>query len=275
VNINQAVLPDPSNITPIATRRRFTGFGDILSANFQENSFYNALQARLERRFNSGFSYLVGYTFSKSLDTASRGSGGSWHQNAYRLRDDRGPSDFDVRHRLTVSGLYQLPFGQNKRFLSNASGALNAIVGGWSVNTIASFMSGNLFSVTVAGDRANVGGFPFQRANRLCEGNLDRGDRTIDHYFDTACFAVTPIGTFGNSGRNIVEIPGLNNWDMSFLKDTALSENVKLQFRAEFFNFFNHAQFGQPDLSVNSAFIGQIRTARDARISQMALKLLW
>ncbi|MEO8662624.1 MAG: TonB-dependent receptor, partial [Bryobacteraceae bacterium] len=104
VNINQAVLPDPSNITPIATRRRFTGFGDILSANFQENSFYNALQARLERRFDSGFSYLVGYTFSKSIDTASRGSGGSWHQNAYRLRDDRGPSDFDVRHRLTVSG---------------------------------------------------------------------------------------------------------------------------------------------------------------------------
>ena len=136
-------------------------------------------------------------------------------------------------------------------------------------------MTGNYFSVTVAGDRANVGGFPFQRANRTCDGNLPRDQRTIDRYFDTSCFQSTPLGTFGNSGRNIVEIPGLNNWDVSFLKDTKLAEAVTLQFRAEFFNFFNHAQFNAPDMSINSAFVGQIRSARDARISQLALKLLW
>ena len=72
-----------------------------------------------------------------------------------------------------------------------------------------------------------------------------------------------------------MEIPGLNNWDVSFLKDTRLAEAVTLQFRAEFFNFFNHAQFNAPDTSINSAFVGQIRSARDARISQLALKLLW
>lgn len=248
VNINQAVLPsNPAAITPINTRRPYPGFGDILSANWQENSNYNALQARLERRFSNNMGFLVGYTWSHSIDTASRGSGGSWHQNAYRLRDDRGSSDFDVRQRLTGSYMYQFPFGRGGKLLSNATGVLNAVVSGWSVNTIASMMTGNFFSVTVAGDRANVGGFPFQRANRTCDGNLPRGERTIDRYYDTNCFAVTPLGTFGNSGRNIIEIPGLNNWDVSFLKDTRLKERLTLQFRAEFFNFFNHAQFGAPD----------------------------
>lgn len=275
VNINQARLPDPANITPIVTRRRFPNFGDILSANWQENANYNALQTRLERRFSGSVSFLIGYTWSKAIDTASRGSGGSWHQNAYSLRDDRGNSDFDVRHRLTASGIWQLPFGRGKRFLSNSGGLVNAIFGGWSTNFIASFMTGNLFSVTVAGDRANVGGFPFQRANRTCDGNLPRSERTIDRYFDTSCFQITPLGTFGNSGRNIIEIPGLNNWDVSFLKDTRISERVRLQFRAEFFNIFNHAQFNAPDTNANSAFAGQIRSARDARISQLGLKLLW
>jgi hypothetical protein len=276
VNINQAVLPpSPDNITPISTRRPFPGFGDILSAHWQENSNYNALQVRLERRFAGDMGFLVGYTWSHSIDTASRGSGATWHQNRYRLRDDRGNSDFDVRHRLTASYMYELPFGRGRRLAANAGRLASVFLGGWSVNTVASFMTGNYFSVTVAGDRADVGGFAFQRANRLCNGNVPRGQRTIDRYFDTACFATTRLGTFGSSGRNIIEIPGLNNWDVSFLKNTPVNENVMLQFRAEFFNFFNHPQFGVPETSIDSRLVGQIRSARDARISQLALKLIW
>ena len=97
VNINQAVLPDPSNITPIVTRRPFPSFGDILSANWQENSNYNALQTRLERRFSGNLSFLIGYTWSKAIERHRVGAVASWHQSAYRLRDDRGNSDFDVR----------------------------------------------------------------------------------------------------------------------------------------------------------------------------------
>ncbi len=275
VNINQAVLPEAVNPSSITARRPFPDFGDILSANWQENSNYNALQTRLEKRFSSGLSLLAGYTWSHAIDTASRGSGGSWHQNRYRLRDDRGNADFDVRHRLTASYVYQLPFGRGRKYLSSASRLADAVVGGWAVNGIASFMGGNYFAVTVAGDRANVGGFPYQRANRVCDGNLSRGQRTIDRYFDVSCFTVTAPGTFGNSGRNIVVIPGLNNWDVSFVKEIPIREALRAQFRAEFFNLFNHAQFGQPDLGVQSAFFGQIRSARDARISQMALKVLW
>jgi len=276
VNINQAVLPaNPAAPTPIVARRPFPNFGDILSANWQENSNYHGLQARLEKRFSSGLSFLLGYGWSHAIDTASRGSGGSWHQNAYRLRDDRGNSDFDVRHRFTFSYVYQLPFGKGRYYLANAGRIGEMLLGGWSVNGIASFMTGNWFAVTVSGDRANVGGFPYQRANRSCDGNLAREKRSIDRYFDTSCFQVTAPGTFGNGGRNVVEIPGLNNWDVSFSKQAAIRESVRLQFRAEFFNFFNHAQFGQQDLGVQSNFFGQIRSARDARISQLALKLLW
>jgi hypothetical protein len=276
VNINQAVLPaNPAAPTPIINRRPFPEFGDILSANWQENSNYHSLQTRFEKRFSSGLSFLAGYTWSHSIDTASRGSGGSWHQNIYRLRDDRGNADFDVRQRLTFSSVYHLPFGRGRRYLSKAAPVVNGVAGGWSVNGIASFMTGNWFAVTVSGDRANVGGFPYQRANRTCDGNYGRGQRTIDRYFDTSCFQVTSLGTFGNSGRNIVEIPGINNWDISFAKEFPVRERVRLQFRAEFFNFFNHAQFGQPDLGVQSNFFGQVRSARDPRISQVALKLLW
>ena len=276
VNINQAVLPsNPAAITPINTRRPFPGFGDILSANWQENSNYNALQTRLERRFSDNMGFLLGYTWSHSIDTASRGSGGSWHQNAYRLRDDRGNSDFDVRHRLTASYMYQFPFGRGGKLLSNATGLVNAIVSGWSVNTIASMMTGNYFSVTVAGDRANVGGFPFQRANRSCDGNLARGERTIDRYYATNCFTFTRLGTFGDSGRNIVEIPGLNNWDVSFLKTTRLTERLNAQFRAEFFNFFNHPNFLGGNSTFEAVDFGQITAAAPPRSIQFGLKLIF
>ena len=88
-------------------------------------------------------------------------------------------------------------------------------------------------------------------------------------------FSLTPLGTFGNSGRNIIEIPGLNNWDLSVVKKTGLGERLETQLRFEFFNIFNHAQFNQPDLTVGDALFGAIRSARDGRISQVALKLLW
>ena len=278
VNINQAYLPNPANITPITSRRPFPDFGDILSSNFQENSIYNALQARLEKRFSGGLNFLAAYTWGHSIDTASRGSGGSWHQNAYNLRADRGSSDFDVRHRFTGSVVYELPLGRGKRYLSNAGALANGLMGGWSVNAIVTFMTGNYFTVTVPGDRANVGGFPFQRADIAtpgCDGNLSHGDRTINRYFNTGCFVTTPIGTFGNSGRNIVEIPGLNNWDISVVKEIPLRERIHAQFRGEFFNAFNHAQFGQPDLTVGDVLFGAIRGARDPRIVQLALKVLW
>ena len=144
-NINQAVPPaDPSRPTPIADRRPYRNFGDILSSLWQENSNYNALQAKLERRFANGLAFLQSYTWSHSIDTASRGSGGSWHQDIRNLRNDRGSSDFDIRHRFAGSFSYQLPFGRGRAWLSSADGLAGKLVEGWQVHGIASFNTGNL-----------------------------------------------------------------------------------------------------------------------------------
>jgi hypothetical protein len=147
------------------------------------------------------------------------------------------------------------------------------------VNGITTLLTGNYETVRVVGDRANTGGAPYQRGNISpgCtnNGNLSRSNRTIERYFDTDCFSVTPLGTFGNSGRNILQTPGLNNWDIGVVKNTPLTERMRLEFRTEFFNAWNHAQFGVPQMSVQSPLFGKIRSARDPRLIQFAMKLLW
>ncbi len=279
LNINQATLPNPANPTPIAQRRPFPAWGDILSFNTPDKSNFHSLQTRLERRLSKGASFLASYTWAHAIDTASRGSGGTQHQDIRNRGADRGNSDFDVRHRFALSYTYELPFGRGKQFGNLGSKAADKVVGGWSINGITTFMTGNRRSAMVTGDRANTGGFAAQRANLVPSasnhGNLDRSQRTIDRYFDRSAFAVTPFGTFGNSGRNIVETPGLNNWDLSILKNTPIGERVTAQFRAELFNVWNHSQFSAPTLVVESPFFGQVRSARDPRRIQLAIRLLW
>ena len=281
VNINQAVPPaNPANPTPLASRRPFPEWGDILSFNYGEQSSYNALQTRLEKRFSGGLSFMAGYTWSHSIDTSSRGAGAaSWHQDVRNLHADRGSSDFDVRHHFVLSYTYSLPVGKGKRWLGGAGGGWDRLVGGWGVNGITTLLTGNYETVRVVGDRANTGGAPYQRGNIAAgcadNGNLPRADRNIERYFNTDCFSITPLGTFGTSGRNILQTPGLNNWDIGVVKNTPLTERMRLEFRTEFFNAWNHAQFGVPQLSVQSPLFGKIRSARDPRLIQFAMKLLW
>jgi len=279
VPLNQAFLPNPSNPTPIQQRVPYPGWGEILSFNFGESSDYNALQSRLQRRFSNGLSFLASYTWSHSLDTASRGSGGTWHQNMYDRKADYGNSDFQANDVFTLGYTYQLPFGPEKRFLAGVRGVTAMLIGGWEVNGITTFMTGNYENVLAPGTTADVGPWITLRADEVSgcnnNGNLPRSQRTILRYFNTSCFVAPPFGTFGNAGRNIVETPGLNNWDLSLFKITQINERVGLQFRAEFFNAWNHAQFGVPNMSVVSPTFGQILSARDPREIQFALKLLW
>jgi outer membrane receptor protein involved in Fe transport len=272
VNINQAVPPpNPANPTPLASRRPFPDWGDILSFNYGEQSSYNGLQTRLEKRFSRGLSLMAGYTWSHSIDTSSRGAGAaSWHQDVRNLHADRSSSDFDVRHHFVLSYTYELPFGK---------GRWEKLARGWGINGITTLLTGNYETVRVVGDRANTGGAPYQRGNISpgCanNGNLPRSSRTVERYFNTDCFSITPLGTFGTSGRNIVQTPGLNNWDIGVVKNTAITERTRLEFRAEFFNAWNHAQFVVPNMSVQSPLFGKIRNARDPRLIQFAMKLVW
>lgn len=279
-NQNQAFLDsNPAQPTPVSQRRPYQGWGDMLAFNFGDNSFYNGLQVKMEKHYSNGLALLAGYTWAHSIDMTSQGAGGSFHQNTYDRRAEYGSSDFDVRHSFNIGYTYDLPFGQGKRFF-NAVGSLgDRFASGWSLNGITTFMTGYYYSITVHGDRANVGGIYTERANEAAgckdNGNLPHGDRNIQQYFNTGCFVLPAFGTFGNSGRNIVEIPGLNNWDLSLIKNTRISERVNLQIRGEFFNAWNHSQFGAPDVAVNSPTFGRITTALAPREIQLAARLQW
>ena len=277
-NQNQATsLPGPTNI-PLAQRRPYPSWGDIETFAWGAHSSYNSLQAKLEKHLSHGLSLLVGYTWAHALDTIGSDSG-SGPQNPYDPNADYGNSDFDVRHNLNFSYVYELPFGRGKPFLSR-SGSVDKLVGGWSVQGITYFMTGNWYQVAIGADTANVGGDHSQRADEVAgcknNGNLPRDQRTFNRYFDTSCFYPAPLGTYGNTGRNIIEIPGLNNWDLSLFKTTHITERLTAQFRAEFFNAWNHAQFGPPDTNPLDATFGQITsTVHDNREIQFALRLQW
>ena len=272
-NANQAFLDrDPNNPTPVASRRRFEGFGDAFINSFDRTSSYNSLQTKLERRFSKGLSLLTAYTWARTLDSVS--------SSAYTPVDigciscEWGLSDLHVKHRFTFSSVYELPFGRGRPLLSNLAGPADAILGGWQVNGIVTLSSG--LALSPGGGNSNTGGFVSNRPSVVsgCNPN-DFPQRTVQKYFNPDCFFIQQTGTFGDSGRNVILGPGINNVDFSLFKNFPFAEGrQQLQFRAEFFNFFNHASF--VDLSTNtniaSPNAGLIATARDGRVVQFALK---
>jgi hypothetical protein len=272
-NVNQPVPGSAS----IASRRRFPNLANADGAHKAADSVYHSLQVTAEKRFTTGLSFLSAYTYSHSIDNASQDTGGG-PQNARDLRADRGNSDFDIRHRLVVSWSYELPFGRGRRFLNHLQGVAQQVIGGWELNGIETFMTGQYFSPGSAQNTlgAGVGG---QRPDRVCDGNLPHSERTLGRWFDTSCFKTPAPFTFGNVGRNILEGPGTKLFDFSVFKDFQMAETRRLQFRAEFFNLFNTPRFNTPNASVGSPDAGSISSAgeptffqRTSRQIQFALK---
>ena len=198
------------------------------------------------------------------VDYNSLSSQGVVVQNSYNLRGDHGISDFDARHRFVVSAIYELPFRGNQ------------YVEGWQVAAIVQIQSGN--PVNIVTSNVTVNGV----ANTL------RPDVTgainiignVERWFDTSVF--TAVDRFGDLGRNVVEGPGFNNTDFSIIKDTKLGERILAQFRVEFFDVFNHANFGQPGNVVGTPNFGRITNTRfptgesgSSRQVQFALKLVF
>lgn len=275
IDINQARLgarPDE----PVPPRRPFAGFGSIWMDKSIATSNYNALQLRMEKRFSQNI-YLLGvYTLSKSLDTASLSPDAP--QDSRNLRANYGPSVFDQRHRFVLSYLYKLPFGSGQKYLKSAKGMAQAILGGWQFNGIVTVASGSRFSVQASGDRTQTGCLGcVQRANIIgtASGNLSDSQRSVDRWFNTTVFQAAPLGTFGNAGRNILVGPGTNNFDLSLIKNIEITEGKTLQFRAEFFNAFNHPQFFNPIADPTSPAFGRITLARPAREIQFGLKYIF
>ena len=247
-NINQAE-PGPG---PIADRRPLPAWADITSMYMDGLSNFNSLQAKLVKRFSHGYTFLVGYTWSKSIDDA-RGEA-STPMIVRNRRLDRARSDYDVTHRFILSGTFEL--GGN-----NINGPARHIIGGWMMSPILTLQSGLPFTPSLVASVANTG--TFSRPDRLSSGELD--NPTADRWFDPAAFATPRLYTFGNSGRNILTGPGTYQLDISFQKTVYFSENRNrnLQFRAEFFNLSNTPQLNNPDAAIGSPTVGRILAAGD------------
>ncbi len=276
-DINQ---PQPSVLPPGLpfVPRPNPQFDDIDLLESRANSNYHALQARFQRRLSRGLSTLASYTWSKSIDDASNffSSAGdpNFPQNSYNVAAERGRSNFDVAHRLSVSYSYALPFHRS-------GGGLDAkLVNGWETFGILTLQSGRPFTVALLSEIDNSGtgrsilGFGNNDRPNLI-ANPELSNPTTDRWFNTSAFAFPAPGTFGNAGRNILDGPGYQNFNASLVKNTALTEGVNLQFRVETFNFFNHPNFNLPDNFLGSPTFGRISSARDPRHIQFGLKLLF
>jgi len=267
--------PDPGP-GPVQPRRPFNNLGQINGLESRADSNYHGLQVQVEKRYSDGLLFMGGYTFSKCIsnsDSTFVGEGTSI-QNGRDFSQQRSLCTQHFSQRFTLSWLYELPFGRGRKWLHQAPRAVDAVLGGWQINGIYTARSGSPFTVTQPGDAPNVGDGA-ARPDRVGDPNRVE-NRSIDRFFNTAAFAPAAPFRWGTAGRNIVIGPGINNWDFSVFKTFSLDEARRLQFRAEFFNLFNHPEFGFPGSAIGTAQFGRISsTTRDPRDIQLSLKLLW
>jgi TonB dependent receptor len=277
-----AVCADPTdpNSSPTGVLQLFT---DLSSATSASNQF----QFTVDKRFSHDFNIRGAYTFAHTIDDQSGFRyNSSVYTDPFNHRFDRGSANFDVRQRLVISGIWKLPFG---RALRNSNGLLRAIASDWEASGIAAFQSGTPFTVFSNSNSSNENIFldradqigPIQYFAARSQHNFDPSTAnclgaaaTGNFYFNPNAYdcANVPLFSFGNSGRNILRGPGINNFDLSVGRTFKVAEGKTIQFRSEFFNAFNHAQFFSPDHSGGSGTFGQITQARDPRIMQFALK---
>jgi hypothetical protein len=272
-NINQPP-PGLGTVAQKQALRPYPQFGNITFQDAVGNSNYNGLLTKLQQRLSNGLSFLVSYTYGKSIDntpgtpynvTPSRSSA----MDPRNLRLERGLSGFDIRHRFVFSPVYELPFGKGKPFL-NSNKYLGWVVGGWEASGILTLQTGRPFTPFVSTDNANVLG----NVDRpLRTGNGNDGPKTVQQWINTSAFAVAPAGTFGNAGRNILIGPGFKTLDFMLSRVFTITERVSLQFRAESFNIANHPNFDLPSQNVNVPGFGSITQAEAPRQNQFGLKL--
>jgi len=278
-NINQP-LPGAGSVN---SRRIFPGWGNITFQEPRGNSIYHALQTKVEKRFSRGHLFLLSHSWAKAIDdsdsTQLSTTGGTGNlQDQRNLRAERSRSFQDVRHRLVVSYLYELPFGRGRTLLTDTSPAIDRIVSGWQVNGITFYQSGRAFTVASPSDHSNTGSSNIRPNATGVSPNLPADQRSPQRFVNSAAFAIPAGFTFGNTGRNVGTGPSQTNFDFSVFKDFGFGRESrqKLQFRAEFFNILNTPQFQIPNRTFSTPQFGTItETINDNRDVQLALRFLW
>jgi hypothetical protein len=277
----QVFYPASGTTTPAAPIKANPAVANTTSWWGGGSGNYNALVVDLRQNFNHGLQFRGNYTWSKNLD-----DGSAWNTSVSSNTPafvevpslphlDYGPAATDIRNVASINATYQLPFGQNKAFFGNASNLTDHLVSGWSLASITTLLSGFPFSPqlgynpTGSGDSRN----PVRpNVNPAFSGPLYPGGSTaqrVAQFFNPAAFSAPAAGYVGNAGRDSLTGPNFADWDLSLLKDTALSERTRLQFRAEFFNILNHTNLQLPNEVVYSAGPTQGTTANQNTVAAL------
>jgi hypothetical protein len=287
VAASQSHVAQGAQYIPVGTRPN-----PYLGAGFfwytEGNSRYNALQTDVSHRLSQGLQIRANYTWSKNMDMNS-GLTGAQSQNQSQmildrnnLRRDWGLSAMNASSQASISARYELPFGKGKHWMKNASGIEGKLLDGWQMNGIATLLSGFPFTPVIGSNRSGDG--DTRNPDRPSLNPAFSGPvvlRQASQWYNPNAFIQPAFGTYGNLGRSVFNGPGLADLDLSLFKTTAVSESVKLQFRAEFFNVMNHVNLGTPNATVFSsgainASAGLITTlATTPRQIQFGLKLIF
>jgi hypothetical protein len=280
--VNDSVPALPADTSSPQSRRRVSPLlGNLPYMSSQGHSSYNAFILALEKRMSNGLSLLANYTWARALGAAppiTLGINDTPVQNPFDLGQEYGPLEFDIVNRASFGYVYDLPFGTGRRFLSNSPGIVKALLGGWQVNGITTLQGGFPYTPVLSYSLGKT--FTSSRPNAI--GDPTKTSRQPHDWVSPAAFAIPSdseiaAGNFyGNTGRNSVRQPGLVNFDFSLMKNFEIREQMRLQFRSEFFNIMNTPYFGVPG-SIGTVFgtptFGRVTRAGDPRVIQFGARL--
>jgi hypothetical protein len=261
-------LPGPGAIAP---RRPIPQMSQFNTIRWDGWASYNALTLAVKRRLARGLTFDANWTWSHSIDDASDPgttlNETNLPQNVYNPAAEKASSSFDHRQRAVASFIYQFPQPRSTHAWSRA------ILGDWQAGGYFTAQSGAPFTVNIASDQANIGSGPAQRPN--VSGDPNNGPKAPSEWFNTTVFSLPALYGFGNAPRNAVIGPGLAEFDVSVQKEFAIKEAMRLEFRTEAYNLFNHPNFNIPNRTAFTANFGAIASAQDSRQLQFALKLMF
>lgn len=262
--------------------------GRIVMEDSHGSSNYHALQLKAQRHFTRGLGLTVSYAWGKAINTFdgdSRVERPLSQQQPHNPAAERGLASNDVRHLLTFSYIYALPFGSGQPFLRGVTGPADKLISGWQLQGVTRMWGGQPTSARTSWDNLN-NGWVISYPDRVCGPNFGGGHSSADKvakFFRTECFAPPAGGTinvpnfvFGNAGRSSLIGPGIHVWDVALQKTTSFGERYRLEFRAEFFNLFNHPNFDFPNILLGSPQFGRIfGTTEDPRDIQFGLRFVF
>jgi hypothetical protein len=277
LNINQP-QPAAGTAAQVQARRPFPAYSNVTMLESANNSDYESLQVKVEKRYSKGIALLLSESYGKSIDQGPQAGSSSnssklLPQNSYNTREgERGLSDFNVKTRTVLSVISELPFGKGKRWMP--SGMAGRLAGGWQLSGIMTVETGRPWTPYFGANISNTSELS-DRPNAVAGCNPYRGFQRVTGWVNPACFTTPAAATFGNLGRNSLVGPGLVNLDFAVDRNFQITERYRLQFRSELFNIFNHPNFNLPATGYDSPSFGTLTSAMDPREIQFGLKFIF